>query len=262
MESDKAISLITEQADLRPVTMTNGMGLLPVEQQKAILTEYDNRRNFFLQWLFEHLKEGVHYGFPPGCTPGNTDPRQWRAKPSLYKSGAILITDLLKIRSDYFSDTETWKMLGEPKGTICRKCTLEIAGEYMGCGSGAYQVGQRKMDANASIKMADKRAHVAAVIHSVPMVGDLFTQDIEDDDRPADLNTRLIQLLKRFEDGMAANASQWDGKPKDLIRKVADQLIGNAPLNTLGALNAFEKKLEKVELDWNTGDVLPNEELT
>jgi len=71
-------SVAVSKMDSTPAPMNVGdMGLLPVEQQKVYLQEYDNRRDFFLEWLLSHLKEGTHYGFPPGCTPPlDVNPRQ------------------------------------------------------------------------------------------------------------------------------------------------------------------------------------------
>ena len=98
MSSDKELQIVHEEVQTRPISIQDGMTLLPVEQQNIMLAEYDDRRNNFLQWLFSHLQEGVHYGFPPGCR-GGEDSKAWKKKPSLYKSGAILIADILKLKA-------------------------------------------------------------------------------------------------------------------------------------------------------------------
>ena len=42
---------------------------VPVEQMKAGLDEYWERRVAFFKWLLSKLKAGVHFGYVPGCEP-------------------------------------------------------------------------------------------------------------------------------------------------------------------------------------------------
>lgn len=166
----------------RPMDIKDGVSLLPVEQQKVVLAQYTERRSHFRHWLLSQLQEGVHYGYPPGCKPRPTDAKQWQAKPSLYKAGAAYLVDLLQLRTAYESDEAAWKMMGAKPGMICRTCRLfnPQTNEILGQGTGAFVVGQKEMDSNGAIKMADKRALVAAVINTIAVCADLFTQDIED----------------------------------------------------------------------------------
>lgn len=186
-----------------------------VEDQKEYLAEFDARRNHFQRWLLSHLQSGVHYGFPPGCevqlnADGNIVQRyynkrtsryeeriipkeQWQSKPSLYKAGALLLIELLGLEAEYHADPETWRMLGEPKGLVVRKCVLgrRRDGKFVpiGEGTGAYKVGEKQMTENPTVKMADKRAAVAAVVNTIQVVADLFTQDMEDK-RPSEAKPR------------------------------------------------------------------------
>ena len=50
----------------------------------------------------------------------------------------------------------------------------------MGEGMGVFCVGEKKMQENAALKMAEKRALVDAVINTVPVAADRFTQDLEE----------------------------------------------------------------------------------
>jgi len=180
-----------------PMSVADGMSLLPVEQQEVLLAEYDLRRNFFLRWLLSHFVAGAHYGFPPGCegkydAQGNlllwnkrtntniiVPPSSWRPKPSLYKAGALLVVDLLKLRPSYEADQPSWEQMGSPVGTFVMRCILadKRTGTVLGEGRGIYAVNQKGMTANAAIKMAEKCALVDATISTVPVMGDLFTQD-------------------------------------------------------------------------------------
>jgi len=183
----------------RPMSLKDGMALLPVEQQEIVLAEYDSRREYFLKWLLGHFKEGVHYGFPPGCgmkldDEGNilqwnkkqnkyqTIPRsQWRAKPSLYKAGALLVIDLFQLQAKFQADIDAHAMMGSPAGTFVQKCDLfdRSTGTHLGEGRGVFAINEKGMQANAAIKMSEKRAMVDACINSIPVLGDLFTQDRE-----------------------------------------------------------------------------------
>jgi putative heme iron utilization protein len=163
-----------------PASFKDGFQLLSVEQQDVALTEYKKRRDHFRKWLLAQLDEGNHYGFPPGCEPKKTNRKQWQAKPSLYKAGALFIAELLNVRANYESDMIAWEMMGKPGGVIVRKCRLvnPSDGAFLGEGTGSYAVGRKKMDDNAAMKMADKTAIVAAVINTFAL-SDLFTQDLE-----------------------------------------------------------------------------------
>lgn len=165
------------------------VSMLPVDEMRPLLAEYEKRRSEFRVWLRNQMTEGVHYGYPPGCKPRNTDQKQYKDRPSLYKAGADLCCDLLKMRPVWEPDMDSWKMGGSKDGTFYRKCKLindgspffidrEI-GEVLGEGCGAGTIGAKSADANKAIKDAQKRAKVDAVLNTLGL-SDLFTQDIED----------------------------------------------------------------------------------
>jgi len=267
-----------------------GIGLAPVEQQAIILAEFDARRDFFRKWLLAHLVEGLHYGFVPGCEVeydehGNmvqwvfnrrtsqrerkvVSKKQWRAKPSLYKVGAQLLIDLLGLRDQYESDLDAWKMLGEPKGTFVRSCKLFRGdGRMIGEGTGAFRVGEKHMEENSSIKMADKRAMVAAVLNSIPVVADLFTQDMEDsdrgkakpkDDRPkANVNGPTETAIFCFRERVARKRKGMDA-PDDaaFVALVCEAAFEKPSLETLTKEQFVElgKALAAGKYDWATGE--------
>lgn len=164
-------------ADFREAFM-----MLPSDRMEVALEDYSERRLTFLRWLMSQLKEGVHYGYPPGCQPQKTDPKQWQSKPSLYKAGAQFITDLMGVRPEYEADMAAWEQLGSPKETFVFTCRiLSRAGSLLGEGRGAFKVGEKKMGENGAIKMCKKRALVDAVLDTWGLA-DAFTQDLEDPD--------------------------------------------------------------------------------
>jgi hypothetical protein len=164
---------------------------MPSEVMLPVLKEYTERRKTFRQWLLEQLVEGVHYGVPPGCEPDNRiNPLQWVAKPSLYKSGADFICDLLQMDPTFAPDLDTWKMLGSKDGTVVICCRLisrgnspffpnRPKGEVLGEGRGAGVSGVKKRDGNGAVKIAQKSSKIDAVINTLGL-SDLFTQDLED----------------------------------------------------------------------------------
>jgi len=139
----------------RPAAFSDGMALLPVEEQNRVLAAYDERRTSFRAWLLSHLKPGIHYGVPPGCEPRSTpNPEQWQHKPSLYKAGALLLVDLLKLRPEFEADNDAWTQLGRPDATFVMKCRLILPGtdRIVGEGRGVFAVGEKKgMNANSAI---------------------------------------------------------------------------------------------------------------
>lgn len=202
-------------SDLRSQAMN-----VPTTIMREALAEYAERRQAFREWLLSQLVEGVHYGTPPGCEPrGNVDERQWRHRPSLYKAGAELICDLMGVRDEYeFLPNDSEQVSGQNKTAIAYRCRLvsRANGALIGEGIGAKVVGSKGMDANGSIKMAQKTAKVAAVLNAYGL-SDLFTQDLEDQSPPRDnpdRNASSPQVKPRGERAasdkpVAALASRW-----------------------------------------------------
>lgn len=181
-DEQAALAVTSNGADLRPISLQDGVALLPVAEQQAKLAEYDARRNCFREWLLSHFIEGVHYGVPPGCEPKQTNPKQWQAKPSLYKAGALLIVDLLKLKAKFTADKEAWEQMGSKAGTFVMRCELlhPTTDRVIGEGRGVFAIGEKKMIANSAIKMCEKRALVDAVLNGIPVCADLFSQDMEE----------------------------------------------------------------------------------
>lgn len=200
--------ITTEQRELAPIPDTERpvtgppdlmahMMQLPVEQMQEHLSEYWDRRQAFRAWLYSKFVKGVHFGFPPGLEPEfdsrgyakvwmkggyqYISPEQWTIKPSLFKAGAQFICALLYVRPEFEADMGGWEQLGKPADTFVYTCRIisKSNGQVLGQGRGVRKVGEKKMDANASLKMCQKAALVDAVINAYGL-SDLFTQDTED----------------------------------------------------------------------------------
>jgi hypothetical protein len=201
--SNELATVETDQHD----TLRQQLMSVPVVQQKEILAEYQERRKSFREWILSNMREGLHYGYPPGCVPKLDDSgnmlvwnkdknrndvvpkEQWQAKPSLYEAGADLLIDLLMYRSEFLAATDIQQQIPELKDRFVIRCTLfDRSGKKVGEGIGAAvadNLGKRNgQGLNLALKLSKKRAKVDAVKNTLG-ISDLFTQDTEDlDDDP------------------------------------------------------------------------------
>lgn len=184
----------SEQPSQALTDLRHGAMSLPVETQQRALAEYAERRASFRDWLLSQLQVGLHFGYPPGTEPnldddgnmivgrGKVVPKtSWRKVPSLYQAGADFICDLMGWRHEFEADETAWKMMGEKEFNFCYRCRLlsRENGAIAGDGHGAAKSADHQGSVNTAVKMACKRAKVAAVINALGL-SDLFTQDIED----------------------------------------------------------------------------------
>lgn len=194
-------------AEQMPAATHNLAMQLPSEQMQQFLAEYTDRRKTFRSWLLSQMVQGVHYGVVPGCevgfdNDGNMIVQQWNKRtsryegntiakdqyqhrPSLYKPGAQLCCDLLGFRASYELSHErvtTFDFRSKKdveKTLYAVTCHLyDKAGELVGEGRGGMFEGEKGMSGNSAIKMAEKRAHVDAVLNTLAL-SDLFTQDAD-----------------------------------------------------------------------------------
>lgn len=100
-------------------------------------------------------------------------------KKSLAKGGAEKLLKIFNLVAKFEVDKETMSLIKQD-GVIAYICTLsDNDGEFRGEGRGADNLLRHKSDSNKTIKMAQKRAFVDAVIRTTGL-SDIFTQDLED----------------------------------------------------------------------------------
>jgi hypothetical protein len=99
-------------------------------------------------------------------------------KKSLAKGGAEKLATIFNLTAEFSVDSETMGLLKQD-GLVAYVCNLKSGDDYKGQGRGADTLGRNKADANKTIKMAQKRAFVDAVIRTTGL-SDIFTQDLED----------------------------------------------------------------------------------
>lgn len=104
-------------------------------------------------------------------------------KPSLFKGGAERILTRMHCTATIKRDSDTWEMLGSPKGVICYIAEIwDDKKEKTGEGRGCANLQERTIHSeNTCAKIAKKRAIVDGVIQSFGL-SSKFTQDIEDMD--------------------------------------------------------------------------------
>lgn len=129
------------------------------------------RRQVLENYIAKNLKKDVDYGVIPGSRSG---------KKCLLKPGAEKFCSLLQLRAEFHPDLESLSMLGEEKGVVAYLCRLiHIAsGHRVSEGRGACSLAERQGNYNTTVKIAEKRAQIDAVLRLG--LSDSFTQDLED----------------------------------------------------------------------------------
>ena len=154
------------------VVEQNAQAMVPIEQLGMYLTEETKRRELLDRFIRNSLQPDIDYGQVPGC--GKKD--------FLFKAGAERIASLLHLTAEFEIDKDTYKMLGNIKGTCCYVCYLSYQGIRVGEGRGVVENGEKKWKANMRVKIAQKRAYVDATLRTSGLSG-RFTQD-EDSVKP------------------------------------------------------------------------------
>jgi hypothetical protein len=153
----------------------NGTLSLGATQFKKALTEQKEKRNLIKDFIKEQMVEGTDYG--------KIDMKGRLSKPCLFKPGAEKFCELLQLQSTFERDNEILENLAEAQkqDTIAFICRIMKNDKIIGEGRGACTLSEKGGNINVAIKIAEKRAHIDAVIRN-PIIGlsDIFTQDLED----------------------------------------------------------------------------------
>jgi len=139
------------------------------EDLRAKCEAFEAKRAVVVEYIKRSFIENTDFG--------PADPRN--AKRTLLKPGAEKVCRLFNTRPTWRRDDETWEMLGKPAGTVCYVCEIldNTTGEIIGEGRGAETIGNKKRDANKTIKNAEKCALVDAALYTF-CLSEMFTQDL------------------------------------------------------------------------------------
>jgi hypothetical protein len=148
---------------------------LTPEQLKTQLAIETEKRKLLVEYINEHLVEGVDYGkihVVKNCYDKyNCKIPHHYSKNVLFKPGGEKFCSLFRLRAEFRRDNETWEMMGKVPGLVCLICTLQTANGLI--------AGEEKGNPNTAIKIAEKRAKLDAVL-ATGGLSDFFTQDLED----------------------------------------------------------------------------------
>ncbi len=153
---------------------------LPMEQFKEGLERRSNNRAMLLSWIRSALTENVDFGVIPT--------KQGNAKKSLWKPGAEKIAGMLGVVARFtFQDLDSLLAQGVLPEYVVVHCQLvDSNSRVLAQGVGARSLKKDYGDLNKALKMAEKSAHIDAVLR-LGGLSEVFTQDIED--MPAELST-------------------------------------------------------------------------
>lgn len=138
----------------------------------------------------------------------------------LSKGGAEMVASAFGWTAEFIKDTDTWEMLGSKSGVVCYICNLKN-GQFVGQGRGVRQISQDNGDLNKTVKMAQKSAHIDAILRSSGL-SDLFTQDLEqEEDMPRE---QIGETPKAY-----TTKTQATAKQKAFIQKLCNEkgITGN-----------------------------------
>jgi hypothetical protein len=165
----------------------------PVEMFTQALDRREVNRKALLKWIESNLQHGVDYGQihvvgRDKCQYAKNGRQQdcpnkyhW-SKPSLWKPGAEKICGMMGIipRFPNLDEYEKAVLQGGDIKLVILKCELHTPSGFIAAeGSGARRVDQDKGDINKSLKMAEKSAHIDAMLR-IAGLSEIFTQDLED----------------------------------------------------------------------------------
>lgn len=110
----------------------------------------------------------------------NEDYYEIRGRRCLSKGGAEKLAGMLNLVATFKKDVDSMECFRNLRGIVCFTCELKRNGELHGEGRGADSLQRNQEDPNKTVKMAQKRSFVDAVIRTA-CLSDLFTQDLDDE---------------------------------------------------------------------------------
>ena len=137
-----------------------------LESFKRGVNDLLSKRSYFISQVMPKLKESQDFYIIKG-------------KKSLAKGGAEKLASIYNLTAVFERDDNALEMLSGVKNLVAFVCILTKNNAVVGQGRGADTLARNSNDANKTLKMAQKRAYIDAVIRTTGL-SDIFTQDIED----------------------------------------------------------------------------------
>lgn len=182
IERDPGTSELVTMSDEADAPAISLYGSMSVSQLKKATQKMAEQRQVITQYVSDQLVEGTDYGkihVNRDCADKyNCDKSYHFSKPVLFKPGQEKIFSLFNLTARLYQDEDTLKMLGGTSGLVALICKVYRNGKEIAEGRGAAMIGDNKRDANATIKIAEKRARMDACLSLG--FSEFFTQDLED----------------------------------------------------------------------------------
>jgi len=150
----------------------NELQTMEPKSLEMLMAQETEKRATLQKFISNHLVDGTDYGV---IKIGGRD-----SKPCLFKPGSEKFCSLLQLRAEFSKDEETISMLSDAKDTLAYVCRLihNGTGQVVAEGRGACALKEKQGSVNTTIKIAEKRAQIDAVLRLG--FSDSFTQDLED----------------------------------------------------------------------------------
>lgn len=227
----------TKKAKQDIVVQSAGLAMMNPDTITVQLEVEQRRRDILQKYIKQNLVDGVDFGkihvvrdcpkAKSGCDNDNH-----HSKPSLFKAGAEKFCSLLQLRATFKPDEEVLRMVGST-GTVAYICELVHipSGEVVAEGRGSCALSEKMNVLNTTIKIAEKRAKIDAVLSLG--LSDTFTQDEED----------LVEQEKtQQEDGYNKMITMIEGtRNADLLTDIATRLQGSEIYSDTQKATAMKK---------------------
>lgn len=150
---------------------------LSTKTLKRKVDKMAEQRQIINKFVSDQLKEGKDFGTIDGTSRSGSS---FKSKPTLFKPGMEKIFSLFGLTTELEKDVQTLEMLPDQTNLVAFKCNVYKGGVKIAEGRGAGTIGDLNRDANATIKIAEKRARMDACLSLG--FSEFFTQDMDDPD--------------------------------------------------------------------------------
>lgn len=205
-ETQDDLQKTSDEKALVELPQNNGIvviGGMSTEVLKQGLEAQTEQRALIKEFVKKHLEDGVDFGrihvlSKDKCpNPYSCDKDYHYSKPVLFKPGQEKLFSLFQITAKLERDEEAYKMLPDIKNLVAYKCVMYRGNEIVGEGRGSAVVNEKGRDANATIKIAEKRARMDACLSLG--FSEFFAQDLDDPDYRSQAEMANQQAAARAE---------------------------------------------------------------
>lgn len=188
MDQNNQLTQTEKEEISQSLTVVEHTELAPqasISDLKAQLDYETQKREVLENFIRHHLVESIDYGkihIARACENKFkcTNPYHF-SKPTLFKPGGDKVMSLFRWIADFSIDTETRSFFNDKEGLVAYICKIYSSqGQLVASGRGACDAERENKDPNATIKIAQKRAKMDAIM-STGWLSDFFSKDSDDE---------------------------------------------------------------------------------